>query len=99
MHIGRPNTPVLPGGVISFFIEKFIPGGHTFETNHDRFVGLVQELHLPRIIENVAFNYPSMAVMYPLAVVQEIINTPTGLFNTVFGSNFNVPLPHKDPVK
>jgi hypothetical protein len=40
-----------------------------------------------------------MVVMYPLAVVQELVNTPTGIINAMFDTRYSVPLPHKDPVE
>jgi hypothetical protein len=53
-------------------------------------------LSLPLAVENLVFNYPSMVVMYPMSIVLETVNTPVGLANTVFETDFNVPFPHQD---
>ena len=69
--VGRPGTPVPPGGRVSEFIEKYVPAGYTFGEMHDNFVGVATSGGIPDWIANV----PSMFSMYGMAVSKELLRT------------------------
>ena len=90
--VGREGTVVPPGRGIGGFIDDYWPAGHTFGTNHDAFVGWIN----PReyFVVDMVVNVPSMIVIYPLSVVQEIFNTPVYLFNSFTSRPYSAPLDH-----
>ena len=45
--VGRPDTPVPPGGPVSEFIEQYVPAGYTFGELHDSFVGAATSAGFP----------------------------------------------------
>lgn len=67
--IGRPVTPVPPGGTVSEFIEKYVPAGYTFGEMHDAFVDAVTGVGLPDWLVNI----PSMSPMFMAAQVVEVL--------------------------
>lgn len=82
------------GPGIGSFLDDYVPAAHTFGANHDRFVGYaVDELGLPDIVINV----PLMFIMYPAAIIQETLNSPTGTYNSIMGTDYEVPFPHQSP--
>lgn len=70
-QVGRPNTIVPPEGLISEFIEKYLPGGYTFGEVHDDFVGLTENLGIPDSLTNI----PSMLPMYHIANWVELLRS------------------------
>jgi RHS repeat-associated protein len=98
--VGRLGHPLVwdgrDGPGIGSFMDEYLPAGHTFGANHDRFVDYaIDDIGAP----DVLVNFPSMVIMYPAAIVQEAINTPVGIANRVFGTNDEVPWPHRSPYK
>ena len=69
--VGRPRTPVPPGGWISRAIEDHVPAGRTFGEMHDSFVGAAAGAGIPDWLANI----PSMIPMYEGAVVKELLRT------------------------
>nr|WP_320190299.1 RHS repeat-associated core domain-containing protein [uncultured Desulfobacter sp.] len=64
-QVGRPDTIVPPGGIISETIEKHLPAGYTFGQIHDLFVGFTRDiLGAPDELVNI----PSMIPMMHMAV-------------------------------
>lgn len=61
--VGRPGTPVQPGGKVRNFIETNVPAGYTFGQLHDSIVGSATEAGLP----DWAVNLQSMLPSYWLA--------------------------------
>jgi hypothetical protein len=52
--VGRPGTPVPPGGVIGTFIENHVGSGYTFGQTHDALVGtLTNKIGISDIIANI----------------------------------------------
>jgi len=71
-YLGRPGTPVPPGGIISRFLVKYIPGMYPFAKLHDRFVGYMEQ---QKYIPDIAYNIPSMAPTFVVAVFAEAVKT------------------------
>jgi RHS repeat-associated protein len=70
--VGRRDTIVPPGGLISESMEKFQPGGYTFGEIHDFFVELTRDgLGIPDSI----VNYPSMIPMMHIAFWIEFLRS------------------------
>ena len=69
--VGRPNTPVEPGGAVSEFIERYVPGGYTFGEMHDGFVDVATRAGFPDWL----INLPSMIPAYVIAVGTEVLRT------------------------
>jgi len=69
--VGRPETPVPPGGLISEGIEQYVPAGYTFGELHDSFVGMATGAGLPDWLVNI----PSMPTVYDLAVTVELLRS------------------------
>jgi len=66
--VGRPNTFVEPGGVISEAFEKYVPAGYTFGQLHDAYVDAATKAGSP----DWKVNIPSL---YPAWVAAQIIET------------------------
>lgn len=69
--MGRPGTPVPPGGLISKVIEHCVPAGRPFGQIHDERVDLLRRQGYPDLRANV----PSMPGAYADAVRQEANNS------------------------
>jgi len=69
--VGRPDTPVLPGGPVSEFIEQYVPAGYTFGEMHDAFVDAATRAGIPDPLANI----PSMIPTYGAAAVKEIMRS------------------------
>ena len=69
--IGRPGTPVPPGGTVSELIERNVPAGYTFGEMHDGFVDAATKAGLPDWLVNI----PSMYPMYLTAEIVELLRT------------------------
>lgn len=69
--VGRPGTPVPPGGLISEFIELYLPAGYTFGEMHDNFVDAATRPGTPDWLANI----PSMIFLYREAVQVEVLRT------------------------
>ena len=98
--VGRKGHSLVWDGTeargVGSFIDDFLPAGHVFGANHDRFVDYAtSDLGLP----DALVNFPSMLILYPAAIIQEALNTPTGILNSITGNEHEVPLPHKSPYK
>jgi RHS repeat-associated protein len=75
--VGRPGTPVPPGGFISKAIEHCVPAGRTFGQVHDAMVDSLKSQGLPDWRANI----PMMASAYLQAVRQESFNSFIGVEN------------------
>ncbi len=69
--VGRRDTPVPPRGLVSEFIEKYVPAGYTFGETHDGFVDAATGAGVPDIIANI----PSMIPMLGVAIGAEVLRT------------------------
>jgi hypothetical protein len=69
--VGRPNTPVPPGGPVSEFIEKYVPAGYTFGEVHDGFVDAATSAGFPDWLVNI----PSMLSIYRVAQILEVLRS------------------------
>ncbi len=69
--VGRPGTPVPPGGLVSEFIEKYVPAGYTFGETHDGFVDVATSVGIPDLLANI----PSMIPMLGVAIGKEVLRT------------------------
>jgi len=69
--VGRPGTPVEPGGTISNVIEERVPAGYTFGEMHDSFVEAATLAGVPDLIANV----PSMPFVYVAAALKELLRS------------------------
>ena len=69
--VGRPGTPVPPGGSVSNFVERGVPAGYTFGAMHDAFVDQVTNAGWPDLLVNI----PSMPFVYGAAVLTEILRS------------------------
>ena len=93
--VGRDGHPVVWSGEqgpgIGSFIDDYVPGGHTFGTNHDALVDyLTTDLGLPDAIVNI----PTMVPVYFYSTGQEIINVPFRIYDSIFDAN-TTPFIHK----
>ena len=91
--VGREgNKLVYPGPArgIGQFLDDYWPAMHTFGTNHDAFVGWVNPNGY--MIVDLIVNVPSMFIMYPMAIAQELLNSP------VYIVNMFVETPHRGPL-
>ncbi len=69
--VGRPGTPVPPGGTISEFVEQSVPAGYTFGQLHDAFVGVATEAGVPDSMINI----PSMLPVFQVAQSVELLRS------------------------
>ena len=69
--VGRPGTPVPPGGAVSEVIERNVPAGYTFGEMHDGFVDAATSVGIPDALANI----PSMIPMYITAIGVEMLRT------------------------
>ncbi len=69
--VGRPGTPVPPGGAVSELIEQNVPAGYTFGEMHDSFVGAATNAGFPDLLVNI----PSMIPGYLVAVTTELLRS------------------------
>lgn len=69
--VGRPDTIVSPGGIISNFIEQYVPAGRTMAEIHDPLVGWLTSIGFSDRLANV----PTMPLAYQAAVQLEILRT------------------------
>lgn len=69
--VGRPDTPVPPGGPVSEFIEQYVPAGYTFGEMHDCFVDAATRAGIPDRLANI----PSMILLYREALLKEVLRT------------------------
>ncbi len=69
--VGRPGTPVPPGGAVSEIIERYVPAGYTFGEMHDNYVGQASNAGMPELLINI----PSMPRMYVAAVGVELMRS------------------------
>lgn len=69
--VGRPGTPVPPGGVVSEIIERYVPAGYTFGEMHDDYVRQALNSGMPELLINI----PSMPRMYVAAVGVELMRS------------------------
>jgi RHS repeat-associated protein len=69
--VGRRDTPIEPGGLISEFIEQYVPAGYTFGEIHDNFVDAATRAGIPDGLANI----PSMIPMYTIALDIEVLRT------------------------
>lgn len=69
--VGRPGTPVPPGGLISRLIENDVPAGRTFGEMHDNFVDAATRAGIPDWVANI----PSMSYVYQEALITEVLRT------------------------
>ncbi|NJD87716.1 MAG: RHS repeat-associated core domain-containing protein [Betaproteobacteria bacterium] len=69
--VGRPGTPVPPGGPMSEFIEQWVPAGYTFGEMHDNFVDWATSQAMPDWLANI----PSMPLMFGAAVFTEMLRS------------------------
>ncbi|WP_167527627.1 NHL domain-containing protein [Desulfosarcina alkanivorans] len=70
--VGRPGTPVPPGGTISSFIENNVGSGYTFGETHDGWVGDLTEHGIPDVIANI----PSMPPAYLWSIYKDLSELP-----------------------
>ncbi len=74
---GREGTIIEPGpNGVGKYVDDYVPGGHTFASMHDNFVGSMTELGLPDWLVNI----PSMAPAYLAALATETADSILGLF-------------------
>jgi RHS repeat-associated protein len=69
--VGRPETIVPPYGMVSEFIEKYVPAGYTFGQFHDAFVDIATKAGKSDKVVNV----PSMIPMYWTAQIIEVLRS------------------------
>jgi hypothetical protein len=69
--VGRSGTPVPPEGLVSEFIEQYVPAGYTFGEMHDAFVDAATSAGIPDWLAN----YLSMLPTYEVALVKEVLRT------------------------
>lgn len=69
--VGRENSPVVPGDLISRSIEDYAPAGRTFGEMHDSFVGIATSVGFPDWLVNI----PSMGPMYQMALMVEMFRS------------------------
>lgn len=69
--VGRPGTPVEPGGAVSNPIETRVPAGYTFGEMHDSFVDRATKAGVPDLLANV----PSMPFVFVGAFFTEILRS------------------------
>lgn len=69
--VGRRDTPVPPRGLVSEFIEQYVPAGYTFGEMHDGFVDVATKDGITDALANT----PSMFPMYMLAIRAEVFRT------------------------
>ena len=92
-ELGSLNTPKPEGSPVGKFLEKHIPGAHTFSAWHDTFVGYALDQGLPFHL----VNFPSMVIMYPVALGAEFFNLSVHSVNTLTGASIPIPFLHTDP--
>jgi len=76
-ELGRPGTLVPPGSIHGKFIENFLPMGHPFALNHDKFVDYARLKGWSDYVVNI----PSMVPVYVMTVVNTIYNTASGFIS------------------
>ena len=69
--VGRPGTPIPPGGLVSEFIEKYVPAGYTFGETHDSVVDVATSAGIPDLLANI----PSMIPVLGIAIGKEVLRT------------------------
>lgn len=95
--VGRDGNLVVPTkGIIGTVIDDFVPGGHTFGTNHDAFVGYMVET---RGVPDIVANLPSMPPVYLYSLTQEVLNAGIAYVNSLFGMDFDILFTHIHPKK
>jgi len=80
-YLGRPGTPIPPGGIISRFLVKYIPGMYPFAKMHDGFVGYMEQ---QKYIPDIAYNIPSMVPTFVVAVFAEAVKTVAYIISWMF---------------
>ncbi|MHA7602763.1 RHS repeat-associated core domain-containing protein, partial [Alicycliphilus sp. T452] len=69
--VGREDTPIAPGGLVSRLIEDYVPAGRTFGETHDSLVDALHAGGVPDLLANV----PSMIPAFVMAVGIEALRT------------------------
>lgn len=94
---GRESVPewarwvAAPGGLILGTVEDVVPFVHTFATNHDYVVGALHEFGVPDWLANG----PTMPPIFIFSVVQELLNAPATVANTILGTEITPPFVHQ----
>jgi RHS repeat-associated protein len=69
--VGRDGTPVPPRGLVSEYIEKYVPAGYPFGELHDDFVDFTKRAGIPDWLANV----PSMYPVFSISISKEVLRT------------------------
>ncbi len=77
--VGRPGTPVPPGGIVSKGIEHCVPAGRTFGEIHDATFDSLKSQGVPDWRANI----PTMPSSYMKAVRQEMFNSFMAMENAI----------------
>ncbi|MCK5111038.1 MAG: RHS repeat-associated core domain-containing protein [Arcobacteraceae bacterium] len=89
--VGRDTIKYFePGGLITGFLEDYIPGMHTMGTIHDPLVDSLTAMGVPDALANV----PTMSMAYTMAIKVETVNSVVDGINNMFGTDYDLSFEH-----